>query len=121
MWPLPQPATIKLDARTRVQSRCMYDKYIHTKACSTRKLIQYVALSGAVLIIGIRFALAPLSMHRQFDGSAMVLFGVGALAAGDKWGLTRSRHVLARAAGWIIAGAFATALIIGGCLEFLGK
>jgi hypothetical protein len=60
-------------------------------------------------------------MHKHLDGAAMVAFGIAAFAARDKWGLTESRHILARVTGWMIVVAFAGALIIGGCLEFVGR
>jgi len=86
-----------------------------------RQLLAYVAVGIAALIVGIRFALAPPSMHRHLDGSAMVFFGLCMLASGDKWGLTESRHFFARAAGWILTAVFAGAMIIGGGLEFAGR
>jgi hypothetical protein len=86
-----------------------------------RQLLVYVAVGIAALIVGIRFVLAPPSMHRQFDGSALVFFGIGTFAGGDKWGLTESRHFFARTAGWILTAVFAGAMIVGGCLEFSGR
>jgi hypothetical protein len=84
-------------------------------------MIQYVALGSAVLVIAVRFAFASPSVYRQLDGVAMVLFGIGAFAGGDRWRFTDSRHLFARTAGWIITSVFAGALIIGGCLEFSGR
>ena len=86
-----------------------------------RQLLVYVAFGVTALIVGIRFVLAPPSMYRHLDGSAMVVFGLSMLAGGDKWGLTESRHFLARTAGWIITAVFAGAMIVGGCLEFSGR
>jgi len=86
-----------------------------------RRMIRYVALGAAVLLIAIRFAFASPSVHRQLDGAAMILFGIGAFAGGDRWRFTESRHLFARAAGWILTAVFAGSLIIGGCLEFSGR
>jgi hypothetical protein len=80
-----------------------------------------VALCSVALLVGIRFFIAPPPVRNRLDGAAMVMFGIGAFASGDRWGFTESRKPGVRAVGWVIVLVFAGALVIGGYLEFAGK
>jgi hypothetical protein len=99
----------------------MYENFMRSKKRSAWQWVQYLALGTIALLLGARFSFASASVHKQLDGAAMVAFGIGAFAARDKWCLTELRHILARVMGWMIVVVFAGALIIGGCLEFVGR
>jgi Na+/H+ antiporter NhaD/arsenite permease-like protein len=99
----------------------MYDKYRYSKKLSIRRSVQYDALWSVALLLCIRFFLVPHPMHHRLGGATMVIFGIAAFASGDRWGFTESENPALRAVGWTIVLVFAMALIVGGCLEFVGK
>ncbi|WP_321471903.1 hypothetical protein [uncultured Paludibaculum sp.] len=89
----------------------MYEKYINHRRPYAERVKECVFFA-LLVAFGLRFWLGPYEMHGPLDASLFAVFGLLILSSGDRFGLTKSRYLLARMLGWAISGVGGGALLI---------